>query len=306
MSRERHPSARAKALSDASAGVAASLASLWIFYPFEVLKTTSQAGKNVKEVKLETLYAGWWTKTLHTTSSSFCYFYLYSWIFSTWNKRGKPLTTATRLLLSAIAAMANTCLTLPLDVISSRQQNNGSANDNQALEVGSSDTEGSQSSHEEDDLEVPIRTKQKNLTAALNHAKELWSGIVPALCLCTNPAINYTVFDMCKSRVLSQKRNRSRLLLSESFLLGLIAKFVATMITYPLIRAKVMLMVTRKRSLLNTLVTEYSRHGVAGLYKGCSLQLLHTLLKSAFLMMARERIHDTAHRIVLGTSQAPQ
>ena len=78
-------------------------------------------------------------------------------------------------------------------------------------------------------------------------------------------------------------------------LLGIIAKFVATIATYPLIRAKVMLMVTTKTKTTTSsptqqfwkcLVDEYNESGVLkGLYRGCQLQLFHTLLKSALLMM---------------------
>ena len=134
----------------------------------------------------------------------------------------------------------------------------------------------------------------------------LWKGIGPSLLLCSNPAINFTVFDSIKGSVLSRHRTTSskkRLTLTESFLLGVLAKFVATMATYPLIRAKVLLMVTHRSSMLQTLLEEYNQQGISGLYKGCNLQLLHTLLKSAFLMMARERINDSTQRMILGTTQ---
>jgi hypothetical protein len=36
--------------------------------------------------------------------------------------------------------------------------------------------------------------------------------------------------------------------------------------------------------------------GIRGWYRGCSLQLLHTVLKSALLMMVRERIAYATHR----------
>ena len=53
---------------------------------------------------------------------------------------------------------------------------------------------------------------------------------------------------------------------------------------------------TMTRILVNT----YQKEGIAGLYKGCNLQLLHTLLKSALLMMVRERITSTTQRLILG------
>jgi len=138
----------------------------------------------------------------------------------------------------------------------------------------------------------------------------------------------------------------------EAFIFGLVSKFFATMMTYPLIRAKVMLMVsssdvfdddqeeevegddhdddyckddlhhqgdrngtnrsnrdaisnsqpvTKKhpRSLPLLLVSIYRNDGTRGLYRGCSVQLLHTILKSALMLMIRERITSVCHRLFL-------
>ncbi|EEC50331.1 predicted protein [Phaeodactylum tricornutum CCAP 1055/1] len=256
--------ARRTALADAVSGVAASLLSLWLFYPVDVWKTNAAAG-NAPVVwgsiqNWRALYAGWAAKSLHTASSSFCYFYLYSWILSIWkgNRSSNEISTIARLCLSAVAAMANTFLTLPLDVLSSQQQ-----------------------------------------TDRRRTALSLWKGLWPSLLLCSNPAIHFTVFDSAKTHLLNQQSHKSSLSLVEAFILGLLAKLVATIATYPLIRAKIMLMVTNQSNLWPCLRDEYAQHGVGGLYKGCRVQLLHTLLKTAFLMMARERINQSTSRMVL-------
>jgi len=155
----------------------------------------------------------------------------------------------------------------------------------------------------------------KNLTG-------LWSGLWPSLLLCSNPSIHFTVFDIVKEYVLKYKHHsmternfKLRLGMGEAFIIGMIAKFVATIVTYPLIRAKVMLMVSKsKKSSLDAdfskdgggltmrrlLCDIFASDGISGLYKGCSLQLIHTLLKSALLMMVRERISVTTRRLILG------
>jgi len=86
----------------------------------------------------------------------------------------------------------------------------------------------------------------------LRRWSKLWKGLVPALLLCTNPAIHYTVYDVCKAHVVRYKRTRTKpaapsqvLSVTEAFLVGLVAKFVATILTYPLIRAKILLMLER-------------------------------------------------------------
>jgi len=112
----------------------------------------------------------------------------------------------------------------------------------------------------------------------------------------------------------------------EAFIVGLLAKSVATLITYPLIRAKQVMMAqgeigmllsvsTRcsspplltaaphRRSLIaggapssstlsNTLSQIYEIEGIAGLYSGLSLQLFHTALKSALIMSFKEVRND--------------
>lgn len=482
-----------KALADACAGVVASLVSLWVFYPFEILKLNAQTAststaKNrtiTSSTKSETvkrngdnwtmltgkfwtiyldrkpfpqsprdalllligskrqpirqalmslrllqnrvhawlmrhrwLLAGLPSKSLHTASSSFCYFYLYSWIISAYRKRlqqqqhkinhsntdfrNVPAPT-TRLFLAATAAAINTCLTLPMDVISTHHQlvhgvcsNNGihgTASDDlllrrcDASEDNSSGTEAyifydaSHSSQENDDTDTHIKFDNsydydpRFLSMEIVHAdndpdieqgdgesadddnedgnansdenipfvsvpssfqimhqqwsvwvvntsrsstnaqwRSLWKGLVPALLLCWNPAIHFSVYDICKSWYLSRRcASRRKLGLTESFLLGMLAKFVATVATYPLIQAKVKLMTTTttsrsnidsgrgsearpRKTLWSCLHHEYETNGMAGLYRGCDIQLLHTLLKSALLMMLRERIEQTTRR----------
>ena len=241
----------------------------------------------------------------------------------------------------------------------------------------------------------------ENMSTQKRHheLKSLWNGLFPALLLCTNPAIQYTMYDTLKNALFqhrmtllaSMKRkeggttttgggssegestsqsnilSNNKLTMWEAFVFGLISKFFATIITYPLIRCKVLLMVSspeaflgggsgeggeedggddlrRKnvldgqsndaavnnghgnkksskipsentpppstsasrnndnnqkrypRSLLLLLIHIFKNDGVRGIYKGCSLQLLHTILKSALLMMVREKITFATHQ----------
>ncbi|KAG7341445.1 mitochondrial carrier protein [Nitzschia inconspicua] len=434
------------ALADAVAGVAATLISLWAFYPLEVIKTNLQAtlqgrfgiDDNKKSSltsqpynrrhdlssvlrQLQKLFRGCSTKTLHASASSFCYFFLYSFILSTYHRQrqqmlptqqqqypssseSKSLHPSTRLVFSALAAILNTFLTLPLDVLSSQhaiETNNSiqkkecgngelssdvgkmnavwnrhlassttvspsssSSSDEEEYEsdsgepifhealshepflsstelssrgIGGSETECSchsilskdfkksrrhyptvttlDQSLEVIDVDCEKTTNNKPTHSGCYSIREwahLWKGLTPAVMLCSNPAIHYTVYDVLKNRMLSSDspttnhstNDHRRLSLSQAFLLGVVAKFVATVGTYPLIRAKVLLMVTSESSLWSALVKSY-RHdnGIRGLYKGCDWQLLHTLLKSALMMMVRERITEQTHRWIVGGKQ---
>ncbi|KAL3944325.1 MAG: hypothetical protein SGBAC_001618 [Bacillariaceae sp.] len=349
-----------KALADAVSGVAGSLVSLWTFYPIEVIKSNLQAGSS-QVGKNRSLFQGCRSKTLHTATSSFCYFFFYSLIFNKWKNRHNipkhKINPATRLFLSAVAAMMNTLITLPLDVLSSKQvteveddftvqddamdevweqlTENGeneslsefkdssmiedSDNDSDMHQEEATLVEGSSASVDQrqsqplqsfpsfESLDMSAVFKKYYERKDLNDFKGLWKGLVPALLLCSNPSIHYTTFDLTKARILARRKQEGyKLSMLESFLIGLFSKFVATILTYPLIRAKVILMVTSETSLLKTLQNSYKQEGMSGVYKGCDWQLLHTVLKSALMMMVRERITDSSRRMIVGKEPSNQ
>jgi len=377
---------------------------------------------------LPSLFRGLHLKTMHAASSSFCYFYLYSWIASWWmqntakNGERSSMSPVERLSLSALAAMLNTCITLPLDVLASKHQaskpkttkrgpeahqrrrqkktimedvwnqvafDNDSCSEQQQLlynkernpALSSTSLSSSQTSRNEekqnDESTIPMASSSKlskcrvnititpttSSTSLVSKSKNamstfdklpsfstsgiftsfpnstsnghrsrrrrpkgsncddnddddddddndsslgsLWKGLYPSLLLCSNPSIHYTVFDTAKSYLLQSMSasKKTNLSMMEAFVLGLFAKFCATITTYPLIRAKVMLMVTSRQSMVHTLVSIYQQDGICkGWYKGCSVQLLHTLLKSALLMMVKERIERTTRRLLVPQS----
>ena len=301
-----------KALADALSGVAAALVALWVFYPIDVWKTHVQAGRKPPPLR-RMMSSGLETKSLHTASSSFFYFYLYSWILSSWTSRmpsssNQKISVTTRLVLSAIAAMMNTCLTLPLDVLSARHQTTVpkrriSTLESMREEDEENDDDDENEEEKKEETGFVLRHQVRRVNSILGwKIGSLWKGLKPSLILCSNPAINYTVYDTIKSQY-TLARATSSLSLGEAFLLGLFSKFVATIATYPLIRAKVMLMVTSQRSMLQCLRDTFREKGITGLYEGCDLQLLHTLLKSALLMMVRERISDATQQWVVGHSK---
>ena len=57
--------------------------------------------------------------------------------------------------------------------------------------------------------------------------------------LCINPAITYMIFEALKLRILRRRNSKSGLLGTlEALFVGILAKSIATLITFPLIRAK--------------------------------------------------------------------
>lgn len=336
------------ALADATAGVLASLLSMSLIYPMDSYKTRIQAGATSSSLQHKNYYHGIGSKAAHVTTSNFAYFFLYSWLSSS----KKKSTSFQRLWTSAIAAMMNTILTLPLDVISSRKQVHTTTTNNHHSQRQQTQNCKLHSNQQE---EKKIETNYMNNTNSNNHEKkkkkndntdtnnsissseccsstkreedkvvsysnsffhqitDLWSGLVPSLLLCSNPSIHYTVYETLKDILLAsskdkRQKNNDQLTMSQAFRLGFVSKFIATILTYPLIRAKVIIMTQQKQSstiiqgsssLRNTFQHILQTEGIRGFYKGCSLQLLQTIFKSALLMMFRERITTITRAFLL-------
>lgn len=117
-------------------------------------------------------------------------------------------------------------------------------------------------------------------------------------------------------------KGRSGALLStvEAFVLGAVAKAVATTVTMPIIRVKVLQQLKKRAqppvlsagstynqavvavpeaTMVKTLVAIYRMEGFAGLYVGLSPQLLKGVLASAVLVAVKERVYGFTKRLVL-------
>jgi aspartate-semialdehyde dehydrogenase/adenine nucleotide transporter 17 len=163
----------------------------------------------------------------------------------------------------------------------------------------------------------------------------LYSGVGASLLLTVNPAIQHTCFEQARRRVIGGLRRRAarrnggvgakkiaELSVSDAFVLGAASKAVATFITYPLVRAKVLAKaperrdVSRKRrdvsrkgappaerfrgkSLPAVMRGVVETEGAAGLYKGLQAQLLKTVLVAAFSLTVKEKSFRTAMLVVL-------
>ncbi|KAL0584107.1 hypothetical protein ABG067_005991 [Albugo candida] len=304
---------------DASAGAMGALVAAILLYPLDVVKTRHQAERTYpdsksgaivrkngiksmlyriyKEEGPSGLYAGLNSKILHTMISNFAYFYWYSFLKHFTQKRwtkGKQLTTSLSLLVATLAGAINMTMTLPLEVINTRAQLSAK-NETKSKPKGVFAL-GSDIYHED------------GLTA-------FWRGYVPALVLTSNPSINYTIFDTLKDTLQRWKRTtltkhcqRATFTALEAFLLAAIAKAIATVVTYPIIRAKVLMQsekhlkdentTQKKRTMMQTMKNIHEEQGLRGYYKGCFEQLLNTVLKSAFLIMTKEQIAQVTMQLL--------
>ncbi|BBM97272.1 solute carrier family 25 (peroxisomal adenine nucleotide transporter), member 17 [Marchantia polymorpha subsp. ruderalis] len=297
-----------EALAEASSGAVGGLLSTTILYPLDTCKTKYQAESTagsarkyrslldvlweaVESRKILSLYQGLGTKNLQSVVSQFIYFYSYSFFKNHHLKRAgvKRMGTGTNLIVAAAAGACTALLTQPLDTAAARMQTS---------------TFG----------------KSKTLMQTFREGtwKELWAGIEPSLVLCSNPAIQYTVFEQLKYRLLRGGQvgvagEPAPVVLSafSAFLLGALSKSIATVITYPAIRSKVMIQAAdtddvkdkskdkpiRKMHQAFSLI--WNREGFFGFYKGLNAQILKTVLGAALMLMIKEKTSEATWAVLL-------
>jgi hypothetical protein len=123
-----------------------------------------------------------------------------------------------------------------------------------------------------------------------------FSGLLANLTLATNPAIEYACVEQVKAFVL-RRLHTTALTSPQAFCTGGFAKSIATVLTFPYIRAKVILQTTkdpeqRKKSALRVIWQIARSDGISGLYMGIGVKLLTGILKSAILLMTKEKVEQ--------------
>jgi len=223
----------------ATAGAVGGIFATWVLMPLEVVKTRVQISQHgdaklpkvmadiLAAEGLVGLFRGVSSKCSETGSKNFVFFFLYDFV----NREAKKHTRVTpmvSLALGYIAGLGTTITTMPLEVLSTKQQaitGKGAGFFNVLREI-----------------------LAKEGIAGL--FKGFWFNVL----LCINPAIQNTCFDKIKELLLWRKSSSDLSLLvtrdltkrismsaSEAFVLGAVAKAIATIVTFPLTRLKTML-----------------------------------------------------------------
>ncbi|KAL3804157.1 hypothetical protein HJC23_013676 [Cyclotella cryptica] len=143
-----------------------------------------------------------------------------------------------------------------------------------------------------------------------------YKGIQAYTILCLKPAIQYTVYEQVKKIVIAARRVKAQgravddsLSAAEAFFLGMFARIVATMLTYPYLRAKVMLQSTYgnakvKPTIPQMISEQLSKGGVWGLYQGIGPELTRGVFSAALMMMVKERIGVVVRALIDGPTEA--
>ncbi|KAJ9682027.1 hypothetical protein PVL29_018086 [Vitis rotundifolia] len=289
-----------QSVSEATSGAVGALLSTTILYPLDTCKTKYQAEvkahgqqkyrylsdvlwEAISTRQIVSLYQGLGTKNLQSFIAQFVYFYGYSYFKRLYLERSgfNSIGTKANLILAAAAGACTAIVTQPLDTASSRMQTSAFG-------------------------------KSKGLWQTLTAGtwSEAFDGLGISLLLTTNPAIQYTVFDQLKQRHLKRNQNITEkgsspeaLSALSAFMLGAISKSIATFLTYPAIRCKVMIQAADSnddeakkapqkshKTVHGVLHAIWKREGVPGFFKGLQAQILKTVLSSALLLMIKEKI----------------
>ena len=233
------------------------------------------------------LYMGIGSSLLGVVSTNFAYFYWYSVVRTlalSPAKTDKSPSTATELSLGAMAAGLAQVFTIPVSVITTRQQTSAKGAQHGLIATG------------------------KEIVKSEDGWSGLWRGLKASLILVINPSITYGAYQKLRLYLFGGK---SKLRPWEAFgtysvvimsrltfaVLGASAKALATIVTQPLIVAKVGLQSkpppTRQGEPFRSfgeVVRHIIRHeGLYGLFKGLSPQITKGILVQGLLMMIKDR-----------------
>ncbi|KAI9885217.1 MAG: hypothetical protein M1823_002989 [Watsoniomyces obsoletus] len=237
------------------------------------VSTSDALQKIVAEDGLEGLYAGMTSSLIGVASTNFAYFYWYSVIrtlYVTTQKFPSPPSTAAELSLGALAGALAQVFTIPVSVVTTRQQTQSKSERKGLIETA------------------------KEVVHSEDGWTGLWRGLKASLVLVVNPAITYGAYQKLREVLFPGKVN---LRPWEAFILGALCKAIATLLTQPLIVAKVGLQSRpppeRKgrpfKSFVEVMRYIVRHEGLRGLLKGIGPQLMKGLMVQGLLMMTKER-----------------
>lgn len=279
----------------AVAGATGAVLANAIVYPLDIVKTKLQVqvkskstghnevhyestldaiNKIVADEGVKGLYAGLPGALLGVASTNFAYFYWYTivrGIYMASNRVPKPPGTAAELGLGALAGAIAQVFTIPVSVITTRQQTQEKSERKGLFATG------------------------REIVDSEDGYTGLWRGLKASLILVVNPAITYGAYQRLKDILFSGRNNLKPW---EAFILGALSKALATIATQPLIVAKVGLQSRpppdRAGKPFKTFgeVMRYiiDREGPLALFKGIGPQITKGLLVQGLLMMTKERM----------------
>jgi hypothetical protein len=255
------------------------------------------------------LFSGLSTKAVHTTLQNFLYYFTYNYLKRHAVRLGLQSGLLTSTACGVAAGITNLTVTLPLDTLVVRVQS------------------------QEGDCARGVAHHAAEL-CSLGRAG-LYSGFGVSCVLTLVPALTNSIYDGLKGR-LSRARSTS-LSTVEAFALGSIAKVLATIATYPLIRTKICMQSRRPKQpqanansanssptgngdsqrgtanganrtrpppppsdgMVGTLLEIWRERGLEGLYAGLAAQIFTAVSKGGIMLASKEQVATYALWLLL-------
>jgi len=283
----------------ALAGSLGSMVGMSAFFPLDTVRSRLQLEENreakntfavlqdlVKEEGFVTLYRGIVPVLQSLCASNFVYFYTFHGLKAMYSHYTQ--SAGRDLMFASVAGVINVLTTTPLWVVNTRLKMSG---------IGHGRGPASQTN----------RPRYRGILDGLRRISDeegigaLWNGTLPSLLLVINPALQMAVYESIKRRLAS-----SELSTVEYFLIGAVAKTIATVLTYPL-----QLIQTKLRhghnyrdlppdaGMVELTVYILKKFGIAGLYKGMEAKVLQTVLTAALMFAVYEKIAHFVFKVLL-------
>ncbi|XP_025103087.1 peroxisomal membrane protein PMP34-like isoform X3 [Pomacea canaliculata] len=234
------------------------------------------------------IYRGWQSLAFTQWISNFVYFYIYHILQSSLLILGFSPGPVTDLHLAFVAGVVNVLTTTPLWVANTRLKLQGAKLHTKVYEEAERKYDGI--------LDCLMKiVKQEGFWS-------LWNGTAPSILLAANPAIHFMVYESLK-RYFQRIFNTSELSGLLYFVIGAIAKSIATSSTYPLqvIQSRLragLSKAEKAQSMIQNILYLVKQQGIGALYKGMEAKLLQTVLTAALMFLAYEKIAAFTFRLM--------
>jgi len=242
-------------------------------------------------------YAGIETSALQSATEKALYFFAYTSLKKIYtsvavnDRKRANLGVSTSLILGCMAEWAHLPITLPLDCWTTK------------IQTSKGNT-------------APLGILMSMLSEK-DGLKGMYKGIQAYTVLCLKPAIQYTIFEQVKVLVLARKRllGKSKmgdeaLTAIEAFLLGMVARTIATLAVFPYLRAKVMLQSqsncnnreggSNKPNIPGMITLMYETGGLSELFQGIVPELTRGIFSAALMLMIKEKISGVVKKALNG------
>jgi len=283
----------------AVSGAVGSITAMTVFFPLDTARTRLQVDdkrvakgsiKVMKEIAQEeglwSLYRGLGPVLSSLYCSNFVYFYTFHGLKTICITPDCTPSAMTDLLIGYIAGVFNVMVTTPLWVVNTRLKLQGAKFKTQQYQQSRKPYKGM--------IDGILRIiKEEGIGT-------LWSGTASSVILAGNPAIQFMFYEAIKRFLHGcdwiKNRPLQDLSAFEYFIVGAIAKAIATILSYPFQVAQSKQRSGRssgeakKQSMFQLLAAIFRENGVRGLYKGLEAKMLQTVFTAALMFVTYEKL----------------